>query len=408
VAAVHSAEVLEVQRLAGAQRPGYGLERIFYTDERVFEYDLERIFKRYWLFVGHESRIPKAGDFFIYEIARESLIIIRGQDGAVRALFNVCRHRGSRVCTEPEGHVKRLVCPYHAWIYENDGRLAHARAMFDDFDKANHGLEQAHVRVWNGLIFISMAREPIDFDQVDRALSPLLAPYHLSDTKIAARSTYLVNANWKVLAENFRECYHCGIAHPQYCRAVAGVTVLPSDLENITATEILNHREEGPVASDRAVRLRPGRWYLTTPYPYRDGFVTESLDGKPVAPPLGEMAGRSPEIVGTVIWPTLDSETSPDYAALMRVTPRAVTTTEVEMNWLVRADAREGVDYDVERVKGFWKATGEQDWQIIEDTQAGVTSDRYRPGPLSRMESDVMLFDQWYLAELRGGLVTAT
>ena len=398
--------------LIAAQREGWSLDRLFYTDEEIYRLDLEAIFKRYWLYAGHASRIPRPGDYVTYQVGDEPLIIIRGADDEVNALYNVCRHRGSLVCLGESGHVKKLACPYHQWIYETDGRLAHARHMPQGFDKADFALDRAHARVFHGHIFVSLAETPPDFERVERELGTLFAPYGLGRTKVAHTATYEVASNWKILLENFRECYHCGAAHPEYCRAVAGARAGASILDRENHALIADREDDvtrvydqdngdGEPFASRGFPLRPGMWHLGGPYPFGPGFVSQTIDGQPAAPPLGAMASRPPEIVGAVVFPTFVSEISPDYAFVLRFTPLAPTRTEAQVTWLVREDAVEGVDYDRERLAAFWKATGEQDWTICTNNQRGVNSSRYRPGPYSTMETDLTYLTQWYLDELK-------
>jgi len=176
---------LDLRGLIDARRPGWSLEQPFYTSAAVLRYDLDRVFRRYWLFGGFSLQLPRPGDYVTMEIDNESIVIIRGDDGQARALYNVCRHRGSHLCTEASGHVKKLVCPYHQWVYERDGRLAAARLMPEEFDRSAFGLHAAHLREVEGLIFVSLADEPPSFDAAERAYAPYLKPYALARTKIA-------------------------------------------------------------------------------------------------------------------------------------------------------------------------------------------------------------------------------
>src|SRR6266571_3425753 len=140
-------------KLAAARRPGFSLPQPFYTDSDLFGWDLERVFLSHWIIAGHVVRLPEPGSYFLCDIGGESIVVIRDRDGAVHALWNVCRHRGSRVCRTPEGRANTLVCPYHAWAYAPDGRLVVAPAMPDDFDRAAYGLKRCQVRVAHGIIF---------------------------------------------------------------------------------------------------------------------------------------------------------------------------------------------------------------------------------------------------------------
>src|SRR5436190_1957262 len=131
----NAGETTSLKQLIARRRPGWSLEKPFYSDPGIFAADLERVFRRNWLFAGHTNRIPRPGDYFTHEFGGDPLVFIRGDDGEVRGLFNMCRHRGSRICLEAAGHVRTLVCPYHQWTYEKDGKLAAALSMPDDFDR---------------------------------------------------------------------------------------------------------------------------------------------------------------------------------------------------------------------------------------------------------------------------------
>ncbi len=206
-----------IEDLIKTRRHGWSLEQPFYVDQAIFALDMERVFRAGWLFAGHSCEIKKPGDFFTYDVAGDSLIVIRQDDGSVRALFNVCRHRGSRICTETSGHAKCLMCPYHQWTYDRDGRLLHNTWMPDDFDKSAFRLEQAHAQVVSGLIFVSLTREPPEFEPNDD-LTKLLDKQGVENAKVAYTETYDIAANWKLVIENQRECYHCPAKHKSYAR----------------------------------------------------------------------------------------------------------------------------------------------------------------------------------------------
>ena len=169
---------------------------------------------------GTALRHPQPGDFFTVELLQESLIIVCGQDRRLRALLNVSRHRGSRVCTERSGHARAgaFVCPYHAWSYNLDGTLRAARHMAPDFDRASHGLKAVHLRVIEGLIFVCLAQKPRGLDNEERVLGRAARAHGWGDAKVAHRESYPVSANWKLVEENYMECYHCAPAHIEYSR----------------------------------------------------------------------------------------------------------------------------------------------------------------------------------------------
>src|SRR4029077_13774716 len=160
-------------RAVAAQRPGHALSREFYCDEELFEREVRRLILRHWHCGGHTTQLRGPGDFFTTSFCGEPLLLVRGQDREVRALLNVCRHRGSRVCTQESGHAHGggFVCPYHAWSYGLDGRLRAARHMPDDFDRAAYGLKSIHTRIVEGLIFVSFADPPLGLEHVQAALA---------------------------------------------------------------------------------------------------------------------------------------------------------------------------------------------------------------------------------------------
>lgn len=390
----------EIQKLIAARRPGWCLDQPFYADESILQADLERVFRRYWLFVGHACQIPHPGDYFTYTLGRDPLLILRDDDGQIQALFNVCRHRGSLLCEPGSGHVKKLVCPYHQWVYEKNGALAHARLMPEDFDTTPFNLHHAAVRVEEGMIFVCLADDPPDFDPAAESFRSHLRPYALERAKVALRETITVHCNWKLITENFRECYHCAGGHPEYCRAVIGTTLVePGEKVRAVWEDRLAHWKGLGLATE-TTPFTNDTWYHATRYPFRPGFVSESLDGKPVAPLLGELTDPDAGVFAIVTYPNFWLEASSDYCWTMRITPLSATQTEAELTWLVREDAVEGVDYDLERLTAFWKATAHQDYKLCEDNQAGILSTRYRPGPYAPSESDIEKFLVWYLRQL--------
>jgi phenylpropionate dioxygenase-like ring-hydroxylating dioxygenase large terminal subunit len=390
---------LDIDRLVGEYQFGWSLEQSFYTDPTLHDIDTERVFMHHWLCAGHVSRIPHPGDYFTCPVANESIVVIRGDDERIHALFNVCRHRGSRICVHETGHATKLVCPYHQWVYDSDGSLIHARHTPAGFDLSGFDLHRAHCRVAEGLIFINLASKPAEFTSFERDIVPRLRPHNLWRAKVCHRSSYHIRANWKLVVENSRECYHCGAGHPQYCRAVGFAAAIDShaaaDGEGlIGATQHALLEAQG--IDGTPVPFSPGSWHHCRRFFLRDNFVTESMDGKPVAPLMGSITNPNVGVLAVVTLPNLLLEVSSDYAILVRLVPVSPQLTRADMEWLVAESAVEGKDYDVNRVTEFWKLTAEQDWKLCEDNQAGVNSTRYQPGPYMPVESGVAHFVDWY------------
>ena len=397
-----------LERLLRDRERDKSLSREFYVNEAVFGEDLRQVFHRDWLFAGHSCEIPERGDYFTFEVGEESLVILRDKGGEIRAHFNVCRHRGSKLATEPCGHAKALVCPYHQWVYALDGSLTNARLMGDDFDPDKYRLRSAEVREVAGLVFVCLAPDGStpDFDGFFRALEPQLKPHGLERAKIVARHHYEVGANWKTLVENNRECYHCRVSHPEFCMSNYDLG-LPGDTRSDAGYDALLEREyerwRALGLSPREVSFPNGHPYRVSRLPLKDGYVTESLDGGRVAPLMGDLTDENSGSLRIITLPNFWGHANCDYAMTTRLMPVNVGLTKVEVCFLVDEDAVEGEDYDSEGVAHVWRATSEQDWTLCENNYAGIKSLAYEPGPLSELtESSVESFLRWYLDRLAG------
>jgi Rieske 2Fe-2S family protein len=395
-----------IEELIETHRPGFSMAQDFYTSQEIFEEDLKRIFFRHWLFVGHVSRLPEIGNFFTVELGNESIIIIRGDKMELHALWNVCRHRGSRICLESEGTARSLVCPYHQWVYRSDGTLLNARLMQETFEAAEHGLTRAHVRAVEGMIFVSMADLPPEFEPFRKGIESRLRPHDLGSAKICHRQLYEIAANWKLVVENSRECYHCGVAHPQYCKAIGFAAAIGSAA--LQAESALIEEQRMRAVKELGLEVEPipfisNSWHHYRRFFLRPGFETESIDGRPVAPVMGSLPNCDTGVFAVVTLPNMLLEANRDYVMTLRLLPKGPQLTEAEVCWLVREDAQEGADYDVDRVTEFWRLTSEQDWKLCENNQSGVNSSRYCPGPYGPTEEGVKHFGHWYIEELKTG-----
>jgi Rieske 2Fe-2S family protein len=389
--------------------------REFYSDEEVYRLDCQRVWRAGWLFAGHSCEISKQGDYFTLEVDGDSVIVTRDGTGQARALHNVCRHRGSLICDKGAGQVKRLVCPYHRWTYDLDGRLLHAPGMQEDLDKSELGLQSINIRETAGLIFISLASDPPDFDAAHDLLATLAKPQGLARAKVAKAVDYLVKANWKLVWENNRECFHCNANHPQYIKAnfdhynpddttpdirkQISAAISRSEAKWAASGLAVSHKQTGMTTFPDAER---NIWYSANRTALVDGFVSESMDGAQVAPLMGDYPDSD---VGTLRMRTLPNfwnHSSCDHGVSTRLLPKGPQLTAIRVWWLVDEGAVEGRDYDLAKLMPFWQLTSEQDWEICERQQRGVNSLAYIPGPYSTYkEYNVDAFVRWYLNQLR-------
>lgn len=391
-----------VDRLIAAQTSGRGLDRAFYMDPDVFERDMRCIVRRHWMCAGHESIIPNAGDYVMVTIEAEAVVIARDRSGEVHAFLNVCRHRGAEVCTRETGNTDFFVCPYHAWTYGLDGSLQAARHMPPDFDMAAHALRKVHLRIAEGLIFISFADIPLGFDVVAQSLRTTCGRYGWATAKIAHRQTYPIEANWKLAVENYVECYHCGPAHPEYSK-VHALEQPPHRIEKLNAKmeartcalgiEVAtgNHWQSSSTGEEAIHSFR---------YALYDGASTGSEDGSPVAPLMGSFTAYDGGVTSIHLGGLTFLVCYPDHGVIYRFVPKTHSTCEMEILWLVRGDAREGIDYDLERLTWLWRVTTDEDKRIIEHTARGVRSHFFTPGPLAPMEYNERRYLDWYLGEV--------
>jgi Rieske 2Fe-2S family protein len=378
---------MSISALIESHKVGHALARDFYVRGDVFERDMDLLLGR-WTCAGHVSEVAAAGDFLVAQLGAESAIVVRGADGELRALNNVCRHRGSRICAGPRGSATVLTCPYHAWSYHLDGRLRAAREMPEGFDPGQYALKSLPIAVIGGLILISFSTDPPGLAAVEAALGAMTARYGWESARVAHRQTYAVAANWKLVMENYHECYHCAPAHPEF--SVHHALARPKGRAMNAAGDI----EVWGAAPDGREVAR----LMTSPL--SGGSQTGSADGKPVAPLMDSAGGGAGECVFAEAGFLSAFLAYADHGVIYRFIPREALVTEMEVAWLVRSDAMEGRDFDQERLTWLWDVTSRADKKIIEMNQAGVRSRAYEPGPYSLMEPGTRAYTDRYLSEL--------
>jgi len=390
----------EMLNLIRSRKYAHSLPQPFYLDEDFFKVDMELIWYRDWLFVGHECELAKAGSYFTFQVGDFPVVVVRTREGAIKAFHNSCRHRGSRVCTQEKGTAARLVCPYHQWTYDLDGKLVFARQMADDFDPAAHSLKPVACETVAGYVFICLSSQPDDFKPFRTLMEPYFLPHNLREAKVAHEMTIIEQGNWKLVWENNRECYHCAGNHPELCKSypeapnVTGVSGGADDPEMVAHWD---HCEKNGLPSRFSIDARGQFRAIRSPL-LRD-CVSYTMNGQP-AVKRGLSDQVSADNIGALMlfhYPTTWNHVLIDHAVTFRVLPIAAGQTAVTTKWLVHKDAVEGVDYDLDTLTHVWIHTNDQDRQIVEENARGIRSPAYEPGPYSEMhEGGVIQFVEWY------------
>lgn len=389
-------------------RPTTPLERDFYTSAALFELELAQVWYRDWLFVGHDCEIREPGEYFTLQIGAYPVLVARGRDGEIRAFHNSCRHRGSRICPQPRGTTPRFVCPYHQWTYRLDGELIAARDMGEDFDRSRYGLRQIHCARVGGYIWVCLAAVAPDFETFAVQVAPYLLPHRLQHAKVAFESTIIESANWKLVWENNRECYHCPANHPELARTFPSTPTVAGPAAAAGNARLAEHAARWDAAGlPNRFQLADNGQFRIVRMPLLGKAVSYTMDGTAaVSRPLSDALPTGD--VGALLlfnFPSTWNHVLADHAVSFRLLPLGPTQTQLTTKWLVHADAVEGVDYDLERLTQVWLATNEQDRRVCQENQFGVSSPGYSPAPYSPIqEAGVMQFVGWYRSHLIGRL----
>jgi glycine betaine catabolism A len=366
----------------------WSLEQRAYTDEQRYAAELDAIWRAGWIFAGHRAEVSDPGDVLTLEIGSDPLLVVRQRDGSLRAFHNVCRHRGSLIVERGRDHLERIVCPYHRWSYDLDGGLR-ASPGFSFDDATAYALREISVAEAAGLVFVSIDDHAPDFAPFAEVLLAQREAAGLRTATVAARRTYEIAANWKLVLENNRECLHCAANHREYVRANYDV-----------------HRAGDPGSGGLAEFPDPEgtSWWSVTRSPMRPPFVTESLDGALVSRPFPGIELDDPETLRLRMLPNFWAHVSVDHAVSTRLSPAGPGVTRAVVTWLVAEGSEEGTDYALAALLPFWQLTSEQDWAICERQQRGVCSSGYAPGPLSKeLEYNVVNLHVWLRRRLATG-----
>lgn len=365
------------QRTIESYRQGaHTMPRERYTSSEIFAEERERIFARHWNCVGRVSSFTKPGDYHVRTVADESLILVRDRGGELHAFFNICRHRGTRLCQHAQGQFSETIqCPYHAWTYGLDGRLIGAPHMneVEGFEKKDYPLHEAAVAEWEGFVFVNVSRDPTPFAQWFGPMLKRLSRYELSSLKVGHRVRYEIGANWKLIFQNYSECLHCPMIHPELS------TVLPY-------TSGANDLTSGPFLGG----------YMEIRAPNESATLTGRACGRLVSDHLaGDDVSRA---FYYTLMPNMFLSIHPDYVNYYMLTPVSVDRTIVESEWMFSPKNEGNPSFNPRDAVDFWDVTNRQDWDICERSQQGIQSRRYEPGPYSPRESIPAAWDAFYLS----------
>jgi Rieske 2Fe-2S family protein len=387
-----------LRHLLQARRPGHALPQALYTTQEAFDFDLRAIFGRAWVLACFESELPVPGAALAFTVGQSPVVVLRDKSGELRGFHNSCRHRGAMVCAPGRSQRQVLVCPYHQWTYDLTGKLISARRMQDAFDPADHALKPIQLRNVAGCLYVCLSDDPPPFDDFAAGLAPLLVPHDLSHAKLAHEQVFIEKANWKLVMENARECYHCAVRHP--------------DLALTFPVEVRAHFEDDEAGRTARFNARMaqaglpvgptlGDWWGAVRFPLNDGVVSMTMDGKHAVSRL--MVDREHGDIGSVRWagePNYFCHALADHVFVFTAEPTGPQETLVTTKWFVHKDAEEGRDYRLENLVALWLTTNKQDIELVENNQRGVNSVGYIPGPYSEeAEALVGRFTNWYCQE---------
>jgi Rieske 2Fe-2S family protein len=355
------------------------LPQRYYTSSDWFQREMDAIHFDMWVCAGRTNQIPNAGDYFVRQAANSSVIVVRDEQGGIRAFHNVCRHRGTLLCNEAAGtFAGRIQCQYHAWTYKLDGTLAAAPHMekVQGFCEADFPLNAVATALWDGHIFINLSARPVPFAEHLAGLDQKFRPWRMDELQMAERRVYEVKANWKLIIQNYSECLHCPIVHP--------------------LLQKFSHYMSGD-------NEPPQPTYLGGRMDLRDGVKSLTIDGTTARCSLpGLDADDQRRVYYYCLLPNFFLNLHPDYMMTFTLWPRAVDHTEIICEWHFHPGEIAKPGFDPEDAVGFWDMTNKQDWELSEMAQRGIGSKGYQPGPYSNREELLLALDRFVRERVEG------
>ena len=357
-----------------------GLPAHWYRDPQHYQRELDAFWYARWIAAAREEEVAGAGDWRVARIGTQSMVILRDESGTLRGFHNTCRHRGSVLCLGESGSLprSRIVCPYHAWTYDLAGRLVATprRMETPDFRMEDYRLYEVAVATWGGFVFVNLARDPAPLGDTLAQRPARYENYCFEKLRIGKRIVTDVSANWKLIAENFSECFHCPPVHPELCAVVTA------------------YQEAG------AWGLRGG----PEPRPeYQPGAATLTLDGTARLPPFQGLnaAQKRTLYIADMVAPNLFLNIQPDYVNSHLVFPTGPQSVRIVYDWLFEARHLPLAEADLQHYVALWDITNRQDARNCEWQQQGLQSREFAHGVYAPQEFDAHRFAQWVRATLR-------
>jgi Rieske 2Fe-2S family protein len=377
--------------------PGQGLEptlpSFWYQRDDVYALEQEHIFFKEWVCVGRDEELPLPGDHRVLDVCGQSIILVRNTEGMLRAFYNVCRHRGARLCSpDPAGDAAAglavkggvmpngmILCPYHAWTYDLNGQLLRAPHLSKEsgFDTSGVRLHPVLVETWGGFVFLNLSpAQAQPFAEIILPTRKRFARYPLAELRVVKTIRYEVEANWKILCENYNECYHCGPVHPELCRIVPA----------------FRHNGGADLDWERGIPHREGA----------DTFTASGTSTRHSFPGLNE--DEQVRHKGELLYPNLFLSAAREHVAAFVLQPTGPRHTRIDCHFLFEACGIEKTDFDPSDTVDFWHLVNRQDWHICELVQAGISARVHKVGVFSPLE-DWNLDIRRYVSERIGAFV---
>jgi Rieske 2Fe-2S family protein len=341
-----------------------------YVSDDVFAWERKHFFESSWMCVGRADELAGSGSLRAVRVGTESVLLVRDQQGILRGFYNVCRHRGHELAEVGECTTARVIrCPYHAWVYGLDGSLRGAPHFSErsGFDRSRYPLIDVRLATWGGWLFVNVSGDAPPLSEQVGSLGEIIADHEPARLRSAARHDYVIEANWKIITENYHECYHCSQIHPELCRVSSpdsGYNIAPDGAWVGGSMELLG---------DAATMSLTGA---------SGGVVLRRLDSK-----------RRREVFYFGLFPNLLLSFHPDYVMTHRIDPLGPSRSRIECEWLFPPEALERDGFDPAYAADFWDVTNQEDWRACEAVQRGAASRGFRQGPLGADESEVYEFD---------------